>query len=104
MPCVKNGSAGLVKVKLMETGYIPKELIQDWKEAWIEGWKEGWKKGRKEGWEKDWGEGLEKGRDEGRKEAARNLLKKGFNIEETTEIAVLDVEKVRCLAKGAAEN
>ena len=60
----------------METGFIPKWLAQ----------------------------GMEKGIEKGREETARNLLKKGFNIEETAEIAVLDVERVRCLAKGAAEN
>jgi hypothetical protein len=65
---------------LMETGFIPKWLAQ----------------GKKEGIE----EGIEKSREE----TARNLLKKGFSIEETAEIAVLDVEKVRCLAQGAAKN
>ncbi|MDR2629927.1 MAG: hypothetical protein LBC60_03285 [Spirochaetaceae bacterium] len=37
---------------------------------------------------------------EGKEEVARNLLKRRWSIEETAEIAELDIEKVRILAKN----
>jgi ribosomal protein S11 len=41
---------------------------------------------------------INRGREEGREEVARNLLKKGWNIEEIAETTELDIEKVRTLA------
>ena len=40
---------------------------------------------------------INRGREEGREKIARNLLKKGWNIEEIAETTELDIEKVRTL-------
>jgi predicted transposase/invertase (TIGR01784 family) len=63
---------------LMRTGILPK---------WID-------RGREEGRE----EGLQRGLQRGREEIARNLLKKGWGVEEVAETTELDIEKVRVLA------
>jgi predicted transposase/invertase (TIGR01784 family) len=59
---------------LMRTGILPK---------WID-------RGREEG--------LQRGLQRGREEIARNLLKKGWGIEEVAETTELDIERVRVLA------
>jgi hypothetical protein len=46
---------------------------------------------------------INRGREEGREEVARNLLKKGWNVEETAETAKLNIEKVRALAASVEE-
>jgi predicted transposase/invertase (TIGR01784 family) len=43
-------------------------------------------------------EGWEKGREEGREETAQNMLRKGFSYEQTAELSMLDIEKVRELS------
>ena len=40
----------------------------------------------------------EEGREKGREEAAQNMLKKGFSYEQTAELSMLDIEKVRELS------
>jgi hypothetical protein len=41
---------------------------------------------------------IDQGREEGREEVARNLLGKGWSVEETAETAGLDIERVRALS------
>jgi predicted transposase/invertase (TIGR01784 family) len=50
---------------------------------------------REEGYEKGLERGLEKGRERGREEAAQNMLRKGFSYEQTAELSMLDIDKVR---------
>jgi hypothetical protein len=79
---MSNGTLTIEEV-LTQAGLIPK---------WID-------LGREEGRE----EGREKGREEGAIKIARNLLKKGWSIEDTAEVAELAVEKVRALSASSAE-
>ena len=53
---------------------------------------------REEGYEKGRIEGLEKGLLKGHEETARNMLRKGFSYEQTAELSMLDIEKVRELS------
>jgi len=55
---------------------------------------EGYEKGLERGLEK----GREKGRERGREEAAQNMLRKGFSYEQTAELSMLDIDKVRELS------
>jgi predicted transposase/invertase (TIGR01784 family) len=80
---------------LMEAGLIPKWLEQ--------GREKGRQEGRREGREKGREEGRREGREKGREEVARNLLKKGWSVEETAEAAELPVERVRSLCLGMNE-
>jgi len=45
-------------------------------------------------------EGYEEGREEGREETARNMLRKGFSYEQTAELSMLDIERVRELSRA----
>jgi predicted transposase YdaD len=55
---------------------------------------EGYEKGLEKGLLK----GLEKGLLKGHEETARNMLRKGFSYEQTAELSMLDIEKVRELS------
>ena len=66
--------------KILE--YEAKTILNEgWREGWIEGWKEGWIKG--------WREGLAKGQIL----AFKNLIKRGFSMEDAMSIAEITKEQ-----------
>jgi predicted transposase/invertase (TIGR01784 family) len=84
-------------------------LMTEWKleDALVvereEGREEGLERGREEGLERGREEGREEGLERGREETARNLLKKGWSIEETAEIVDLGIDRLRDLAVHSEE-
>jgi predicted transposase YdaD len=66
-------------------------------EGWSEGMSEGWIKGKNEGRLEGWNEGKDEGKLDSAKKIARNMLKKGFDIELIMTLTELSKEQINSL-------